>query len=74
VRAGEDREPDRVRVLLDHGGGDLLGGLVKAGVDHLHPRITQGPGDDLRAAVVPVEAGLGHDHADLSLLGHRREA
>ena len=30
VGAGEDREPDRVGVLLDHGRGDLLGRLVQA--------------------------------------------
>jgi hypothetical protein len=39
VRAGEDRDPDRVGVLLDGGLDDLLGGLMQAGVDNLHARI-----------------------------------
>jgi hypothetical protein len=29
------------------------------------PGVAQRAGDDLRPAVVPVEAGLGHDDADL---------
>src|SRR5437588_20433 len=45
VGAGEDRQADRVRVLLQHGLGDLLWRLVKTGVDHLHPRVAQGPCD-----------------------------
>src|SRR5579884_2305561 len=73
VRAGEDRQPDRVGVLLDHGLDNLLGRLVKPRVDHLHPRVAKRAGDDLGAAVVPVEAGLGYDDADLlvSAGGHR---
>ena len=71
VRAGEDREADRVGVLLDDRRDDLLGGLVQAGVDDLHARVAQRPGDDLRAPVVTVEAGLGDHDADL-LLGARR--
>src|SRR3954447_19944177 len=39
---------------------------MEPGVDHLHPGVAQHARDDLRAAVVPVEAGLGHDHADLA--------
>ena len=69
VGAGEHGEADGVHVLLHRGGHDLLGGLVQPGVDHLEARVAQGPRDDLRAAVVPVEPGLGHQHPDLSL-GH----
>ena len=64
VRAREDRDADRVRVLLDRGLDDLLRCLVEAGVDHLHTRVAERPGDDLGAAVVSVEAGLGDDHAN----------
>ena len=67
VGAGEDREADRVGVLLDHGRGDLLGRLVQAGVDDLHAGVAERAGDDLGAAVVAVEAGLGDDDADLAL-------
>ena len=67
VGAGQDRQPDRVGVLLDHRLDDLLGRLVQAGVDHLHAGVAQRAGDDLRAAVVPVEAGLRDDDADLLL-------
>src|ERR687898_473924 len=69
VRAGEDGEPDRVRVLLEHGLDDLLRRLVKAGVDDLHAGVAQRAGDDLRPAVVPVQAGLGDDDADLAAAG-----
>src|SRR3954452_5994075 len=71
VRAGQDREADGVGVLLDHGRDDLLGRLVQARVDDLHPGVAQRAGDDLRAPVVPVEAGLGDDDTDL-LAGARR--
>src|SRR4051794_26980034 len=64
--AREDRQPDGVGILLQHGLDDLLRRLVQAGVDDLHPGVAQRAGDDLRPAVVAVEAGLGHDDADLS--------
>ena len=64
VRAGEDRDADRVGVLLDRGLDDLLGRLVEAGVDDLHAGVAQRAGDDLGATVVPVEARLGDDDAD----------
>jgi hypothetical protein len=63
VGTREDREADRVGVLLQHGLDDLLRRLVQSGVDHLHPRIAQGSRDDLRAAIAPVQAGLGDDDA-----------
>ena len=62
----EDREPNGVGVLLDRGLGDLLRRLVQAGVDHLHARVAQGARDDLRAAVVPIQSGLGDDDPDFS--------
>ena len=66
VRARQDREPDRVGVLLKHGLDDLLGRLVQTGVDHLHAGVAQRAGDDLRPAVVPVETRLRHDDSDLA--------
>ncbi len=65
VRAGEDRDADGVSVLLDRGLDDLLRRLMKARVDHLHAGIAERAGDDLRAAVVPVEPRLGDDDSDL---------
>ena len=53
--------PDGVGVLLDRRLDDLLRRLVQPGVDHLHARVAQGAGDDLGAAVMTVEPGLGHD-------------
>ena len=64
VRAGEHREADRVGVLLDGGLDDLLRRLVQAGVDDLHAGVPQGAGHDLGAAVVTVQARLGHHHPD----------
>ena len=58
VRAREDRDADRVRVLLDGSLDDLLGRLVQARVDDLHARVAQGPGDDLRPPVVAVQTRL----------------
>ena len=60
-------KPDRVGVLLDDGLDDLLRRLVQARVDDLHTGVAQRPGDDLRAAVVTVESGLGDDDADLPI-------
>jgi hypothetical protein len=68
VGAGEDRDADRVRVLLDRRLDDLLRRLVETGVDDLHPGVPEGSGDDLGAAVVPVQAGLRDHHTDLA--GH----
>ena len=35
-------------------------------VDHFHPGVTQGTGDDLGAPVVAVETGLGDNNTNLS--------
>src|SRR3954453_14139947 len=64
VGTGEDRQPDRVGVLLDDGLHDLLRRLVQPGVDDLHAGVPERAGDHLRPTVVPVEAGFGDDHAD----------
>src|SRR4029079_4132644 len=71
-RARVQRETYCFGVFLDRGLDDLLRRLVQARVDHLEARVTQRPRDDLRAAVVAVEAGLRDDHA--VRLGHRRES
>ena len=67
VRAGEDREADDVDVFLDGGGGDHLGRLAQAGVDHFHAGVAQRARDDLGAAVVAVQAGLGNQHSNFFL-------
>jgi hypothetical protein len=64
VRAGEDGQADGVGVLLDQSLDDLLRRLVQAGVDDLHAGVAQGPGHDLRTAVVPVETRLADDHSN----------
>jgi hypothetical protein len=61
VGAGEDGEPDGVGVLLERGLDDLLRRLVQPGIDHLHARVPERSCDDLRPAIVAVEAGL-RDH------------
>ena len=70
VRAGEDRQRDRVDVLLDRGRHDHLGGLVQAGVDDLEARVPERARDDLRPAVVTVEADLSDQQPEPSLLAH----
>src|SRR4051794_14903931 len=64
VRAGQDRQPDRLRVLLERGLDHLLRGLVEPGVDDLHAGVAKRPGDDLGTAVVTIETGLGDHHPD----------
>src|SRR5215468_2075543 len=66
VRAGQDRQPDRVGVFLECGCHDLLRGLVQPGVDHLYSGVTKRPRHDLGAPVVPVQARLGDDDPDRS--------
>ena len=66
MRAGEDREPDRVDVFLDGGRDDLLRCLVQPGVDDLHAGVAQRAGHDLGPAVVTVEPDLRDDHPDLA--------
>jgi hypothetical protein len=76
VRAREDRKADDVDVLLNRGLRDHLGGLMEPRVDHFHPGVTQGRGHHFRAAIVAVQARLGHQDPDRplggrSLLGHQ---
>jgi hypothetical protein len=66
MRTGQHGQTDRVHVLLDRGGDDLLRGLMQAGVDDLDPGVAQRAGYHLRPPVVPVQAGLGDDDADLA--------
>src|SRR5262249_12059611 len=70
VGAGQHAEPDGVRILLDGGGHDLLGRLMEAGIDHFEAGVPQRPRDDLGAAVMAVEARLGHDDANGTLWAH----
>src|SRR5262249_31775303 len=71
VRARQDREADRVRILLDGCGDDLLGRLVEPCVDDLEARVAKGPRHDLGPPVMAIEPRLGDRHADLSLNHHR---
>src|SRR6266540_1303976 len=65
VGAAQRREANRVDVLLDRGFDDVLRRLPQAGVDDLHPGVPQRARDDLGAAVMPIQAGLRDEHADL---------
>ncbi len=63
VRARENRHANRVRILLDGCLDDLLRRLMEPRVDDLHACVPQGPRDDLRAAIMPVETGLRDNHS-----------
>ena len=63
MRSREHGQPDEIDVLIACGGRDLLGREADALVDHLHPRVTRGNRDLLRAVRVPVEAGFAHEDA-----------
>jgi hypothetical protein len=66
VGAGQNRQPHDVRVLLQRGAGNHLRGLTQAGVNHFHAGIAQRAGDDLGAAIVPVESRLGDDNSQFA--------
>ena len=51
-------EADGVGVLLDHGGHDLLRGLVQPGVDDLHAGVPQGLATTLAPRSCPSRPGL----------------
>ena len=67
VRARHDREPDRVDGLLHRRRGDHLRRLMQPGVDDLVAGIRERTRDDLRAAIVTVEAGLGDEDPQLAV-------
>jgi hypothetical protein len=67
VRAGENGEADHVDIFLYGGRGDHLGRLAQASVDHFHAGVAERASDDLGAAVVAVEAGLGNQHPNFVL-------
>ena len=69
VRAGEDGKADDVDVFLDGGGGDHLRRLAEAGVNHFHASVTQCARDNLRSAIVAIQAGLGNQHSYF-FIGH----
>jgi len=66
VSSGENRHPDDIGVLLEGGLDDSLWCLTKAGVDDLHPDISESTRDYLRATVVPVQARLGNNYSNLT--------
>ena len=70
VRARQDRQADDVHVLLERCRDDHVGRLAEARVDDLEALVTQAAREDLRAAVVAVEARLGDQHLERSI-GHR---
>src|SRR5207248_11304952 len=69
VGSREHAEPDGVRILLDRGRDDLLGGLVEPRGEYLEARAAQRPRADLGPAVVTVETGSGDDEAHAPLGG-----
>ena len=72
VGAGEDREADGVDVFLHCRGNDLLRSLPQSRVDHFHSGIAERPGDDLRAAIVAVEAGLRDENSETRVARHNQ--
>ena len=63
-----DVQADQVDVLVEGHAGDRVR-VDHAGEDHLKARVTQGAGDDVDSAPVPVEARLRHqDTRDVTAL------
>ena len=66
MRAVVHRKANDVDVLLQGHGRDRLRSLAQAAVDDLEAGVTQDPGDNLDAPVVPVEPDLGHQDPELT--------
>ena len=60
-------DADDIDVLLHGGVHGGLAGLPQPGVDHLDPRVAEGPCQNLDAAIVAVEADLGEKDAGMTL-------
>lgn len=69
MRAGQDRQPDRVDVFLHSSGDDLLRRLAKPCVDDFHSGISQRSSDDFYATVVAVQSGFGKQYS-YSIFSH----
>jgi hypothetical protein len=80
VRSGKNGQAYNLHIFLERGVDDHLRRLAESGIDYLHAGIAQRPGDYLGAAIMSVEAGLGHQHPDSrihtlrELTGTRRKA
>src|SRR2546425_11528040 len=70
MRARQDREANRIGILLERGGDNLFGGLPQARIDHFHAGVAQRAGDHLGSTVVPVEPRFSDNYA--YFLGHLR--
>ena len=68
----EEGETDGVGVFVHHRLHNLLGSLVKSGVDHFEAGVTKSTGNDLGPTVMTVKAWLGHYHSICAR--HVREA
>jgi hypothetical protein len=55
-----NRKADYIHTFLKSSLDDLIDGLMKTGVDHLHPPVPKGLGDNLRSSIMAVQAGLRH--------------
>jgi hypothetical protein len=62
MRAGQNAQPQHVRILFHDGARDHLGGLEDAGVDDLHAGIAERAGNDLRSPIMAIEPRLRHHH------------
>jgi len=58
VGSGHNRKADDVHPLLDGRMGDLIHGLMKAGVNHLHPRVAEGLRHYFGPSIVAVQPGF----------------
>ena len=60
MRAAEDAEAHQRHILLKRGFGDHFRSLAQTGVDDFVTGIAQGAGDNLRSAIMPIEARFGN--------------
>jgi len=63
MRAGQNRQPDRIDVFLHGSAHDHLGSLAETGVDDFHPGVSKRARDDFDAAIVPVKSGLREEYS-----------
>src|SRR5262249_1241084 len=66
VSAGQQAEPEPVRILIADGAYHCFRRLPQPGVDDVQAGIAQGPRDGLDTAVVAIKADLGQDNANMA--------
>src|SRR5271154_4379705 len=64
VRAGQNRKPDYLHVLLQGGAYDHLRRLPETSINDFHPGVAERPRYDLGSSIMAVKARLCHEDSN----------